>query len=120
MSLGPWLVMGCLMVLRKLDGLQTLMDFSCSPFWVQIQGLPLGFLNARSRMRIVEMLGEVIAVEDPEGSGKLNKFLWVRVWIDVTKPLKKGFFLKRVDEEDLWVKFRYERLSAYCYGCGNE
>ncbi|KAF7141480.1 hypothetical protein RHSIM_Rhsim06G0038000 [Rhododendron simsii] len=49
------------------------------------------------------MLREVIAVEDPEGSGKLNKFLWVRVWINVTKPLKKGFFSKRVDEEDLWV-----------------
>lgn len=69
-------------------------------------------------MRIAETLGEVIAVEDPEGRGKLNKFLWVRVWIDVTKPLKKGFFLKRVNEEDLWVKFTYERLSAYCYGCG--
>lgn len=108
------------MVLRKWDGLQTLeeMDFSCSPFWVQIQGLPLGFLNARSGMRIAETLGEVIAAEDPEGRGKLNKFLWVRVWIDVTKPLKKGFFLKRVNEEDLWVKFTYERLSAYCYGCG--
>lgn len=69
-------------------------------------------------MRIAETLGEVIAVEDPEGRGKLNKFLWVRVWIDVTKPLKKGFFLKRVNEEDLWVKFTYERLPAYCYGCG--
>ncbi|KAF7130102.1 hypothetical protein RHSIM_Rhsim10G0077300 [Rhododendron simsii] len=119
-SLGPWSVMGCLMVLRKWDGHKTLeeIDFSCSPFWVQIQGLPLGFLNTRSGMRIAETLGDVIAVEDPDGRGKLNKFLRVRVWIDVTKPLKKGFFLKRVNEEDLWVKFRYERLSNYCYGCG--
>ncbi|XP_058223598.1 uncharacterized protein LOC131333208 [Rhododendron vialii] len=118
-SLGPWSVMGCLMVLRKWDGHKTLeeIDFSCSPFWVQIQGLPLGFLNTRSGMRIAETLGDVIAVEDPDGRGKLNKFLRVRVWIDVTKPLKEGFFLKRVNE-DLWVKFRYERLSDYCYGCG--
>lgn len=36
----------------------------------------------------------------------------------MTKPLKKGFFLKRVNEEDLWVKFTYKRLSAFCYGCG--
>lgn len=120
MRLSPWSIMGCLMILRKWDGQKTLeeLDFSFSPFWVQIQGLPLGFLNARSGMKIAETLGEVIAVEDPDGRGKPMRFIRVRVWIDITKPLKKGFFLKRNNDEDAWVKFKYERLSDYCYGCG--
>lgn len=120
MSSGPWSIMGCLMVLRKWDAQKTLeeLDFNFSPFWVQIQGLPLGFLNARSGMKIAESLGEVIAVEDPDGRGKPMRFIRVRVWIDITKPLKKGFYLKRHDDEDIWVKFKYERLSDYCYGCG--
>ncbi|KAE9461529.1 hypothetical protein C3L33_06552, partial [Rhododendron williamsianum] len=120
MRLSPWSIMGCLMILRKWDGPKTLeeSDFSFSPFWVQIQGLPLGFLNARSGMKIAETLGEVIAVEDPDGRGKPMRFIRVRVWIDITKPLKKGFFLKRNNDEDAWVKFKYERLSDYCYGCG--
>ncbi|KAF7151487.1 hypothetical protein RHSIM_Rhsim02G0110700 [Rhododendron simsii] len=46
------------------------------------------------------------------------KFIRVRVWVDITKPLKRGFFLRRPGEEDLWVKFRYERLSDFCYSCG--
>lgn len=38
--------------------------------------------------------------------------------MDITQPLKRGFFLRRPGEEDLWVKFRYERLSDFCYCCG--
>lgn len=73
MSLGPWSVMGSLMVLRRWEVTKMLeeIDFSFSPFWVQIQGLPLGFLNGKSGLRIAETLGEVISVEDPEGRGKL-------------------------------------------------
>lgn len=41
LSLGPWSIMGSLMVLRKWEASKMLeeLDFSCSPFWVQIQGL---------------------------------------------------------------------------------
>ncbi|KAH7855978.1 hypothetical protein Vadar_031225 [Vaccinium darrowii] len=120
MKLGPWSFMGCLMVLRKWEAQKTLeeLDFNLSPFWVQIQGLPLGFLNERSGKKIAEILGDVIAVEDPVGQGKLRKYIRVRVLIDISKPLKKGFFLKRTEEDDLWVKFKYERLSDFCYMCG--
>lgn len=69
-------------------------------------------------MKIAESLGDIIAVEDPDGRGKPMKFIRVRVWIDISKPLKKGFFLKRAQNEDVWVNFKYERLSDYCYGCG--
>lgn len=120
MGLSPWSIMGCLMVLRKWEAQKTLeqLDFNYSPFWVQIQGLPLGFLNVRSGMKIAESLGDIIAMEDPDGRGKPMKFIRVRVWIDISKPLKKGFFLKRAQNEDVWVNFKYERLSDYCYGCG--
>ncbi|XP_058185666.1 uncharacterized protein At4g02000-like [Rhododendron vialii] len=120
MSLGPWSVMGCLLILRKWEANRTLeeLDFDFSPFWVQIQGLPFCFLNAKSGLKIAEALGEVIAVADPEKERKLMKFIRVRVWVDITKPLKRGFFLRRPGEENLWVKFRYERLSNFCYSCG--
>lgn len=119
-TLGPWSIMGNLMVLRKWESHKTIeeMDFSCSPFWVQIQGLPLGFMNVSSGMKIAESLGEVIAVEDPDARSKMAKYIRVRVWLDLSKPLSKGFFLKRAEEDDLWVKFKYERLSDFCYGCG--
>lgn len=117
---GPWSVMGSLMVLRRWDSKKSFneLDFTFSPFWVPIHGLPLGYINTKSGKVIAESLGDVIAVEDPGKWGKVASYIRVRVWVNVSKPLKKGSFLRRPKEEDLWLSFRYERLSDYCYGCG--
>ncbi|KAF7153435.1 hypothetical protein RHSIM_Rhsim01G0139400 [Rhododendron simsii] len=119
-SKGPWSVMGSLLILRKWDQSKAFsdLDFSFSPFWIQIHGLPLGFLNPKAGMEIAKSLGEVIAVEEPGERGRLANFMRVRIWVDITKPLKKGFFLRRAKEEDIWIGFKYERLSDFCYGCG--
>lgn len=119
-SKGPWSIMGSILILRKWDLAKPFsdLDFDFSPFWVQIHGLPLGFLNSKAGMVVTKSLGEVIVVEDPGDRGRMTNFLRVRVWLDVSKPLKKGFFLCRSKEEDLWVHFKYERLSDFCYGCG--
>ncbi|KAF7146204.1 hypothetical protein RHSIM_Rhsim04G0115200 [Rhododendron simsii] len=119
-SKGPWSVMGSILILRKWDQAKPFsdLDFDFSPFWVQIHGLPLGFLNSKTGMVVAKSLGEVIAVEDPGDCGRMTNFLRVRVWLDVSKPLKKGFFLRRSKEDDIWVRFKYERLSDFCYGCG--
>lgn len=79
------------------------MDFSFCPFWVQIHGLPLGFLNVKTGSAIAESFGDVIAVEDSGERDRLANYLRIWVWLDVSKPLKKGFFLS---------------LSDFCYGCG--
>lgn len=119
-SRGPWSVMGSLLILRRWDLKKAFsdLDFNFSPFWVQVHGLPLGFLNPKTGMVIAESLGDVIAVEDPCEKGSMTNFLRVRVWLDVSKPLKRGFFLRRPNEEDIWVHFKFERLSDFCYGCG--
>ncbi|CAN1787351.1 hypothetical protein LINPERHAP1_LOCUS17606 [Linum perenne] len=45
-------------------------------------------------------------------------FMHVRVCLDVTKPLKKEKKVRKPGGEWLMAKFRYERLSAFCYVCG--
>ncbi|KAE9444593.1 hypothetical protein C3L33_23509, partial [Rhododendron williamsianum] len=102
MGLCPWSIMGCLMVLRKWDAQKTLeqLDFNFSPFWVQIQGLPLGFLNVRSGMKIAESLGDVIAVEDPDGKAEIS-------WLDTiqfgdSKPAKLFYPAnKEIDDRNI-------------------
>ncbi|KAH7847767.1 hypothetical protein Vadar_030036 [Vaccinium darrowii] len=105
------------MVLRKWDASKTLeeIDFSFSPFWVQIHGLPLGYLNVKSGEKIAPLLDELVRIEDPEKEGRISRCLRIR---NLNKPLKKGFSLKRPNDDDLWVKFQYERLADFCYGCG--
>ncbi|KAG5544810.1 hypothetical protein RHGRI_017305 [Rhododendron griersonianum] len=119
-SKGPWSIMGSILILRKWDQAKSFSDLDFSPFWVQIHSLPLGFLNSKTGMVVAKSLGEVIAVEEPGDRGRMTNFLRARVWLDISKPFKKGFFLRRSKEEDLWVRFKYERLSDFCYGCGKE
>lgn len=67
---------------------------------------------------IAPLLGDLLRFEDPEKESRIAKCLRIRVWINLKNPLKKGFFLKRQNAEDLWIKFQYERLSDFCLGCG--
>lgn len=95
------------------------LDFSSSPFWVQVHGLPLGQMNNKNGSVIASMIGqEVVQGNTSFSSARFQGYLRLRVIIDITKPLKKGFFLKREGKEDLWIKFKYERLSDFCYICG--
>ncbi|KAF7124222.1 hypothetical protein RHSIM_Rhsim12G0079700 [Rhododendron simsii] len=80
--------------------------------------LPLGYQNEASGKIIAKSLGDLISIQDPNDWRNSVKCLRLRVWIDINKPLKKGFFLKRSNMEDLWVPFKYERLSEYCFECG--
>ncbi|KAL2930824.1 Guanine nucleotide-binding protein subunit beta, partial [Bienertia sinuspersici] len=45
------------------------------------------------------------------------KFMRVRVRMDVHKPLPRGSTMK-LGGERIWVDFRYERLSGFCFVCG--
>ncbi|KAE9465341.1 hypothetical protein C3L33_02748, partial [Rhododendron williamsianum] len=118
---APWSVMGGLLVLARWNHDMTIedLDFSHSPFWVQIHGLPLGQMNRKNGEAIANLIGKL----DSSGmktydTSTFKDYLRLRVIIDITRPLKKGFFLKRREKEDLWIRFKYERLSDFCYVCG--
>ena len=38
--------------------------------------------------------------------------------MDVTKPLKPGFFLPRSGRDDLWIGIKYEKIPDCCFMCG--
>lgn len=41
----------------------------------------------------------------------------IRIELDLKEPLKTGKLIC-IDGKTLWLDFRYERLSHYCYSCG--
>lgn len=42
----------------------------------------------------------------------------VKVSVNTSNPLTIGFCLPRDNNNDTWIKFRYERLQDFCYRCG--
>ncbi|KAI8030947.1 hypothetical protein LOK49_LG01G00840 [Camellia lanceoleosa] len=122
----PWSVMGNLLVLKPLVMGQAAseIDFSTSPFWVQVHGLPVEKMTRRNGQIIAESIGTLIGVEAPhDGLLLYRSFLHIQVEINVSKPLPRGFILKKKDPTtqelvEKWVHFKFERLSDFCYDCG--
>lgn len=61
--------------------------------------------------------GDVIMVDADISGACWGKFLRVKVWIDIIKPLTKGRILTMGDVK-YWIPFKYERLPNFCYHCG--
>ncbi|KAL7212218.1 hypothetical protein ACSBR2_014983 [Camellia fascicularis] len=126
LHIAPWSIMGHLLVLRQLEVGKAVseMDFSFSSFWVQVHGLPMEKMTRRNGQIIGQSIGRLIGVEAPRDGLLLTyNFLRIKVDMNVTLPLSRGFLLKRqqsssVEAKDIWVDFKYERLSDYCYDCG--
>ncbi|KAJ4842638.1 hypothetical protein Tsubulata_013334 [Turnera subulata] len=121
LSQGPWTIMGAHLVLKDWspDAVLDEIDFSCSPFWVHVRGLPVHKQTAENARIIGCSFGECLEVD--LGGRKdvcFDSYFRVRVMMKVTEPLRSGFTWKRDGKPDAKVDFSYERLPDFCYGCG--
>lgn len=60
-------------------------------------------------------------VETNKRSWQTNqaKFMQICVELQIDKPLRKGGgYIKNMENERVWVTFKYERLPTVCYVCG--
>lgn len=120
---GPWSVMNQLLVLQPLqDGLAVNeLEFPTCPFWVQIHGLPCEKMTRANAETIGHRFGKLLGVEGAAEGLLLNRsFLHVRVEVNLNQPLPKGFWLRKRTStgRDHWISYKYEKLSDYCYACG--
>ena len=115
----PWRFDKHLMVLRRYDGVSEVqqMDFNLTPFWVQVHGIPMKFMN----QTVAEGLCETVGVVQNQSNTKTVEsggFMRVKVLVDISQPLCRGKVLTLDDDKELRVFFRYERLPNICYWCG--
>lgn len=47
-----------------------------------------------------------------------EKYKWVKVNINIEKPLVKGTCVHRPRGTETWIEFRYERILNFYYRCG--
>ncbi|KAI8015075.1 hypothetical protein LOK49_LG05G02967 [Camellia lanceoleosa] len=82
----------CLFSILVLEVLVNNMDFSWCPFWVQVHGLPLQKLTKRNGEISGAKIGHLIRVEAYCEGLLYRNFLQIKVDVDVTKPIPRGFF----------------------------
>ena len=84
-----------------------------------MHNLPIPKRSEENLERIALAMGKIKRIdrEDIDCPFKRN-FVWVRVELDISKPLMRGFALKREGLPSIWIHFMYERVNGVCCSCG--
>ncbi|KAH7850906.1 hypothetical protein Vadar_004457 [Vaccinium darrowii] len=117
---NPWLYNNQLIVLQRWSEgvLPDEINFSYSPFWIQLWGMPLEFMSIDVGKRMMDGFGDVQQVSIAQLSGNQGRCVRVKVELDLQKPLPRGKKVYTVDWNLIRVSFRYEKLLILCYYCG--
>ncbi|KAH7855950.1 hypothetical protein Vadar_030910 [Vaccinium darrowii] len=92
--------------------------FNFTPIWVQIWGLPIQFISTEVGLKLGANIGTVEDVAIPVTGSKEGRCVRVRVYMDISVPLRRGCMVKLAQRAPFWVEFRYERLPMFCRYCG--
>lgn len=69
-------------------------------------------------LKIGKYLGHNCMLDEESLMSRVHRFVCIRVELNITEKLKPGCYITRENGEQLWIAFRYERLSEFCYRCG--
>lgn len=95
---APWNILEQALILKKWHPQISMheVEFSHTPYWVQMHGFPLEFFSKDNIVKTGRKLGEVLEVEDPfHGTTISRGFLHTKISINVKNPLVAGFWLPR-------------------------
>lgn len=88
------------------------------PMWVRLYDLPFkGRSNIANAKTLCNKIGKFISMED-ETDNSLNKFLRVRLEIDVEKPLKDTINIKVRGGTSKTIMVKYKKMPLVCFICG--
>lgn len=64
-------------------------------------------------------MGNTIEVNTDEGGSAIGKYLRIKVWFDIRKPLLRGVTMEvGPNGKTQWCLIKYEFLPNFCYVCG--
>ncbi|XP_024036844.1 uncharacterized protein LOC112096879 [Citrus clementina] len=120
LSGGPWHFDRALIVLTEPKGIGEVSKqaFTDVPFWVQIRNIPMACMERDFLQELEGMIGKVEEIETDENGDCFGEFARIRIFINITQPLKKILFLKQEGETDIPMPLVYERLPDFCFCCG--
>ncbi|KAK9292422.1 hypothetical protein L1049_020392 [Liquidambar formosana] len=118
---GPWSISGSHLIVKEWSPSLVLeeLNLSLSSFWVQAHGLPRDRKSLDNILRIGTLIGKVIVSDNPSiGPLIWRKFVRFKVEFNVWNLLRTSFVVEEKGSLDVWIQFRYERLSNFCYQYG--
>lgn len=86
-------------------------------FGVQIHNIPLNRINKDNAVKLGNFIGSFVRFDEGSTTSNVKSFMRVYTLINVKNWFKIVTFIKREYGSTLWMPFKYERLSNFCYRC---
>ncbi|CAN0919075.1 hypothetical protein LINGRAHAP2_LOCUS31246 [Linum grandiflorum] len=116
----PWLISDVTMVLKRWSGrgMPREISFATADLWVQVHNLDWICRNSDT-MRNLSRAFLSLQNLDQSGlhGGRWVDYLRMLVEVPITRPLRAGITTP-IEEGGVWIRFKYEKISAYCIFCG--
>jgi hypothetical protein len=89
---GPWMMGHSLLVMVPFNGKKALeaVDFHHVPIWIRVSKLPMWMMNRKVAEIIGNEVGKFMDVDDEENGTTIERYLRVKVRIDIRRPLMCG------------------------------
>ncbi|KAF8391213.1 hypothetical protein HHK36_023515 [Tetracentron sinense] len=94
------------------------LKLSMLPLWVQVHGIPPEYLSHEVGTIIGEKIGNIEDIDIPDKGLSREKFLRLRIQINISNPLRLYVFLTLLSNKPTAFPVTYERLPTCCYFCG--
>ncbi len=76
---------------------------------MQAHNLPLEYVSKDNAIIIGNGMGKFLEANlAGAAEAKWGNFIRIKVGISVTSPLLNGFWLERLEMEDLWIQLKYK------------
>ena len=115
---GPWAYADGMIVLQRWTPLMDMALLNFIPFWIQVRGIPLQYMNRTVIVNIARVLGEYIQMDYNEEVGSRMEFVRVRLNWNVNNPLKFQRNFQFTPGVNTLLRIQYERLRGFCETCG--
>uniref|UniRef100_A0A803MIX6 CCHC-type domain-containing protein n=1 Tax=Chenopodium quinoa TaxID=63459 RepID=A0A803MIX6_CHEQI len=115
----PWFFDEKLLLLKELQGDEqpSEITFTHTPMWVRLLDVPFNKRNVSVMYDVGEFLSGFIEFDDDDPLG-WDEYVRMKILVDIRKPLRRGVFLATGSSSTKWVDMKYERLSDFCFFCG--
>lgn len=115
----PWFFDNQLLILLEIDGKEQVSEvsFNKSPCWIRVYDLPFVKRSVAFAKSVGDSMGGFLELDESDPLG-LDNFLRLKIMMDITKPLRRGFKVAVGGGLSKWVDVKYERVGDFCYLCG--
>ncbi|CAH9127098.1 unnamed protein product [Cuscuta epithymum] len=117
---GPWHFDNHLLILSRLGDavIPSQVPLFCVDFWVQVHDIPMTLMTETVGVGLGNFIGKFVEYDPKNNEGIWRKYMRLRVTLDVLIPLKRGKRVQPPDGQTQVVRFKYKRLTTFCFLCG--